>query len=90
MSDAGLVAPDLVVAAGHEADLLEHPYIGCEHVKLARLRAEGRDAEYLRLKASLPIGLSRRWWRPRGRHSALRSQGLRATRNARRQAENND
>ena len=56
MHDAGLIPPDLLVAASHEADLLEHPYVGCEHLELARLRAEGRDSDYHALKATLPTG----------------------------------
>ncbi|MDT4975362.1 MAG: hypothetical protein QOG98_1120 [Pseudonocardiales bacterium] len=90
MCDAGLIPPGLLAAASHEADLVEHPYIGYEHLELARLRAEDRDSDYNALKGMLPIGLRRRWWRPRGRRSALRSQGLLATRNARREAESND
>ncbi|MDT4970443.1 MAG: hypothetical protein QOG22_586, partial [Pseudonocardiales bacterium] len=39
MCDAGLIPPGLLAAASHEADLLEHPYIGYEHLELARLRA---------------------------------------------------
>ena len=90
MIEAGLVAPEVLAAASHEADLLEHPYVGCEHLELARLRVEGRRADYKTLKQTLPFGLRRRWWRPRGRRSALRQQGLRATQNARLEAESND
>ena len=33
---AGSVSLDELAAAEHEADLLAHPYIGVEHVELAR------------------------------------------------------
>jgi hypothetical protein len=45
---------------------------------------EGGEAEYNDLRATLQLGLRRRWWRPLGRRSALR---LRETRDARRAAE---
>lgn len=65
--DAGAVDPGLLAAAGREADLLEHPYVGIEHIELAGLGAEGRGDAYAALKASLPVrGMRRRWWRPRG------------------------
>lgn len=85
-----MVTPNLLVAASHEADLLEHPYVGLEHLDLARLRTAGRQADYAALKETLQPGLQRRWWRPRGRGSALRNPGLDATRQARIEAENTD
>jgi hypothetical protein len=85
--DAGLIPAELLWRAGREADLLEHPYIGHEHLELARMRAEGREAEYNDLRATVRVGLRRRWWRPLGRRSALRRRGLRETRDARRAAE---
>jgi hypothetical protein len=74
--DVGEVSEQLLIAAEHDADLLAHPYIGLEHVALARLRLAGRLTEHADLQAQLrqrPIGP--RGWRPRGRHSALRRRG---------------
>lgn len=62
----GEVPPALLRAAEHEADLLAHPYIGVEHVELARLRLAGRDTELGELRQRIPAGVRRRWWRPRG------------------------
>ena len=87
MAKLGLVSDDLLRAADHEADLLAHPYVGMEHVKLARLRLAGLTAERDALRRSIPIGVLRRWWRPRGRRSALRRRGLEQTRVAQQRAE---
>jgi len=87
MIDDGQVTPQLLRAAEHEADLLAHPYIGVEHVELARLRLAGRDAELEELRRRIPAGVRRRWWRPRGPHSALRRRGLAETEAARQAAE---
>jgi hypothetical protein len=38
----GEVADQLRNAADHEADVLAHPYIGGEHLELARLRLAGQ------------------------------------------------
>ncbi len=43
--DAGLVPNELLAAASHEADLLAHPYVGLEHLELARLRLAGKPEE---------------------------------------------
>jgi alkanesulfonate monooxygenase SsuD/methylene tetrahydromethanopterin reductase-like flavin-dependent oxidoreductase (luciferase family) len=85
--DEGLVAVEILDAAEREADLLEHPYIGLEHLELARLRIAGRRTEYDALKSTLTAGVRRPWWHVRGRHSALRRAGLRATQLARQRAQ---
>lgn len=90
MLEQGLIGDECLVRAAHEADLLEHPYVGVEHLELARLRGDGQLAEYEALKRSLPLGVHRRWWRPRGPRSALRRAGLRDARDARRKAEEED
>jgi hypothetical protein len=77
--DAGVVPPEWLVAASHEADALAHPYIGVEHLELARLTLEGRHDERDAYRRSLGVGVRRRWWRPRGPRSALRRRGLRET-----------
>lgn len=84
---SGVVSDQLLAAAEHEADLLAHPYIGIEHMELARLRLAGRTAEREALRERLGIGIRRRWWRPRGRDSALRRRGLEQTEAARLAAE---
>jgi hypothetical protein len=86
---AGEVPAKLLVAADHEADALEHPYIGVEHLELARLRLAGRLAERDALRATLPVGItgSTRWWRPRGPRSARRRPGILAAERARRAAQ---
>ena len=73
------VPRELLAAADHEADILAHPYIGVEHLDLGRLSLEGRLAERDELRQSVLGGVPRRWWRPRGRRSALRRRGLRQT-----------
>ncbi len=74
---AGQVSDELLRAAEHEADALEHPYVGIEHLELARLRLAGRITERNRLRAQQPIGIggTGRWWRPRGPRSARRHHG---------------
>lgn len=73
------VCAGLLRAASREADLLAHPYTGVEHLELARLRLAGREAEHVALRQNLGVGVARRWWRPRGRRSALRRRGLEQT-----------
>ena len=68
----GVVSGQLLKAAGHEADLLAHPCIGLEHLKLGCLTLQGRVAERDGLRQRIPVGVPRRWWRPRGPRSALR------------------
>ena len=68
----GAMPPGLLRAADHEADLLGHPYTGLDRVELARLRLAGRVEDRQRLLATLPPGVSSRWWRPLGLRSALR------------------
>ncbi len=84
---SGVVSEKLLAAADHEADLLAHPYIGIEHMELARLRLAGRTVERDALRERLGFGVRRRWSRPRGRHSALRRRGLEQTEAARVAAE---
>jgi len=76
--------------ADREADLLEHPYIGLEHVELARLRLAGKAAERRVLLSHLTRGVPRRWWRPLGPRSAFRPSGLAQARAARRAAEDDE
>jgi hypothetical protein len=73
----------LLGEARHQADLLGHPYLGPEHVRLAALRVLGRRDQWLTLHGSLPSGLPGHGWRPRGPLSAARRAGRRRT--ARRQ-----
>ena len=84
---SGAVSNELLRAADQEADLLAHPYTGVEHLELARLRLAGRDAERDALRRELGVGVPTRWWRPRGRRSALRTRGLEQTEAARLAAE---
>ena len=85
---AGQVPEDVLVAADHEADVLAHPYIGMEHLELARLQLAGRLAERDAVRAGLPVGISgsTRWWRPRGPRSARRRRGVDDTERASRAA----
>lgn len=84
---SGAVSNELLRAADHEADLLAHPYTGVEHLELARLRLTGRPAERDALGRELGVGMPTRWWRPRGRRSALRRTGREQTETARLAAE---
>ena len=84
--DRGEATAAEVARADVEADLLEHPYIGVEHVLLARLWIAARVAEREALLAILSPGVPRRWWRPRGSNSALRRRGVEEAREARRTA----
>ncbi len=90
MIAAGLVAPDELSAANHEADLLAHPYVGVEHLELTRLRLAGKHQEREELRQQLSQGVRPRWWRPRGPRSALRKAGLTATEAARQRAEQDE
>jgi hypothetical protein len=76
---AGVVSEELLGAADHEADLLAHPYIGVEHLEVARLRLEGRPTERDVLRLRIGMGLPKRSWRQRGPRSALRRRGLAQT-----------
>lgn len=82
----GEISERLLAAADHEADLLAHPYIGVEHVELARLRLAGRVRGLEEIRRRIPVGVRRWWWRPRGRRSALRRRGLEQTQAASRAA----
>lgn len=86
----GDLSQQLVDAADHEADRLAHPYIGVQHIELARLALAGRVQERDALRATLQVGVRRRWWRPLGPGSALRRAGLAETRCAQRAAEDQE
>jgi len=73
------VSDKLLAAAQHEADLLGHPYVGLKHLELGRLTLAGRAVEHDDLRRRTRTGVPRRWWRPRGRHSALPKAGLKRT-----------
>jgi len=88
--DAGHLSNELLTTADREADLLEHPYIGVEHVELARMRLAGKATERQALLNQLTRGVRRRWWRPLGPHSVFRRNGLDQTRAARRAAEEDE
>jgi hypothetical protein len=88
--EAGQLSNELLAKADREADLLEHPYLGVEHVELARLQLAGKVTERQALLSQLTTGVRRRWWRPRGPHSAFRRSGLKQTRAARRAAEEDE
>ncbi len=83
----GNVSEELLAAADHEANLLAHPYLGLEHLELGRLTLAGRIVERDALRQRTTAGVRRRWWRPRGWHSALRKAGLARTEQARLAAE---
>ena len=83
----GTIMPHELSLADHQADLLAHPYIGVEHVALARLVRAGMLDQYDTLLQSLKPGVRRRWWRPRGPRSALRRTGIGETMTARRRAQ---
>jgi hypothetical protein len=85
--DEAEVSSDLIRAADYEANLLGHPYVGLEHVQLARLRHAGAVSEPDRLHATLAGEVPHRWWQIRGRRSALRRAGRAQTDAARRAAE---
>ncbi len=86
----GAVTAELLAAADHEADLLAHPYIGLEHLELARLRLAGREEERAAVRGVLTAGVQLPRWRPRGRGSALRRRGIARTQVAQRCAERRD
>jgi hypothetical protein len=77
--DAGAVSRELLAAADHQADILARPYIAIEHLDLGRLSHEGGFAERDELRKTAVGGVRRRWWRPRGRRSALHKSGLQQT-----------
>ena len=87
---SGTVSGQLLQAAEHEADLLGHPYIGLEHLALGRLHLAGRTTERDALRRRMRVGVARRWWRPRGPHSALRRQGRDQTKAARLSSERDE
>ncbi|MFI5590066.1 hypothetical protein ACIA5G_33815 [Amycolatopsis sp. NPDC051758] len=80
------ICPAVLAVADHEADLLGHPYIGAEHLELARLLLAGRHGELREYRERLVPGVPPRWWRPRGPHSALRRAGRDRTAAAQRAA----
>jgi hypothetical protein len=82
-----VVPADLLAIADHEADLLGHPYLGLEHVELARLTLEGRLDQRAALRRTIARGVRKRWWRPHGPRSAPRSRALKDTEARRRAAE---
>jgi hypothetical protein len=84
------VTADVLRAADHEADLLGHPYIGLEHLELARLRLAGLDHERQGMLQHIRAGTTRKWWRPRGPRSALRRRGRAQTAQAQREAMERD
>jgi len=74
-----LTLRQLMDEASHQAALRRHPYISPDHVALAGARAGGDDKAACHLATCLdeiPVS-TRRWWRPRGRRSALRPRGQR-------------
>lgn len=87
MAAAGEVSAEVLKAADHEADLMAHPYIGIEHLELARLSLAGRTVARDALRQEITVGVPSRWWRPRGRNSALRRQRLKQTQVAQQIAE---
>ena len=87
MIDKDEISSELLRAADHEADLLGHPYIGLEHLELARLRLAGNASARDQLRATVVGEIRRRWWQIRGRRSALRRAGRSQTEAARRAAE---
>lgn len=80
--ESGAVGVEELQAAEHEADFLAHPYIGVEHIELARLRLAGRMGDHAASRRELRPGIQRRIWRPLGRASALRRAGRMRTRAA--------
>ncbi|MFF5138231.1 Clp protease N-terminal domain-containing protein [Streptomyces sp. NPDC013157] len=69
----------LLSDAEHEARRRRHPYLASEHVLLAAFKAAGdREliTEYANALDRTPARVHR-WWRPRGRSSALRTRGQR-------------
>jgi hypothetical protein len=87
MLASGAVSGQLLQAADHEADLMGHPYIGLEHLDLGRLYLAGLTTERDALRQRTREGVTRLWWRPRGRNSALRRRGREQTEVARLSAE---
>lgn len=81
---------ELLAMADREADLLEHPYVGVEHVELARLRLAGKATENKRCCISSPATCRPVGVKPLGPHSAFRSNGLEQTRATRRAAEEDE
>jgi hypothetical protein len=87
MCARGEVGSELMGLADREADLAGHPYIGVEHVEIARAVAAGQVERAVRLRESLaargelrPFGFH--WWL-RGPRSALRRGGRAQTHAAR-------
>jgi hypothetical protein len=87
MIDKGEISSDLIRAADHEADLLGHPYIGLEHLELARFGLAGDVCRRDRLRAMVAGEVRHRWWQIRGGRSALRRAGRAQTDATRREAE---
>ncbi len=84
---SGAVSEELLRAADREADLLAHPYIGLEHVQLARLGLNGRAVDRDVLRQQMRIAVTKRWWQIRGPRSALRPAGVEETEAAHHAAE---
>ena len=80
----GTTREALLAEAARQADLLAHPYLDRDHLRLAALRLTGQRAAWQSLVAALPTGIPATGWRPRGLRSAARRRGLAET--ARRQA----
>ena len=85
LAATGVTREQLLLEARHQADLLGHPYVAPEHVRLAALRLLGRREPWKELSAALSPALPGGRWRPRGLRSAARRRGRELT--ARRQAE---
>jgi hypothetical protein len=74
-----LTLRQLMDAASHLAALRRHPYVSPDHVALAGAHEIG-DGQMVDSLARHLDGITvstRRWWRPLGRRSALRSRGQR-------------
>ena len=84
--DLDLELNALLQEARHQADLLRHPYLAPEHIRLAVAKLRGDEIAYRRLKVAIPEGLPAVRWRPRGIWSARRRHGVRATERAYRAA----
>jgi hypothetical protein len=87
---SGVLSPELLAAADHEADLLAHPYIGLEHIELARLRVAGQESERAAMLGELTAGVRTRRWPPRGPSSTLRRRGTARTQAVQRRAQHRD
>jgi hypothetical protein len=65
LQESGAVTIDVLRAADHEPNLLGHPYVGLEHLELARLRLAGLDHERQDMLQHIRAATTgSRWWRP--------------------------